>query len=240
VRLRRRHPKPRAHFLHIGKTGGTALNSALTPLLDAGRYEIVLDGHDVDLRQIPVGERFFFVVREPLERFVSSFNDRQRRSRPRYDVGWTLEEERAYGIFDTPDSLGSALSSPDDALRAAAHEAISSIYHVRHSYWHWFGDRDYFETRLDDLLYIMWLPSLDASFPRLCELLGLPRVQLPTDVVGAHRDPGNSSRSLSDLARENLRRWYAADLEFVEICRGLPQADRELIGTPPPRLHSTL
>ncbi|HTX46742.1 MAG TPA: sulfotransferase family 2 domain-containing protein [Solirubrobacteraceae bacterium] len=221
--------KPRAHYLHIGKTGGTAIIAALGPLTDAGPYEIVLDGHDVDLRQIPAGEKFFFVVRDPLERFVSAFCDRQRRSRPRYDVGWTLEEERAYGLFSTPDSLGCALSSPDEGLRAAAHEAMTSIYHVRHSYWHWFEDPEYFNSRLGDVLFIMWLPSLHSLFPQLCAILGLREApELPSDDVGAHRNPGSGSRYLSDCATQNLEQWYKRDYEFVRICSKLDCAAPEL------------
>jgi Sulfotransferase family len=215
--------------MHVGKTGGTAINTALEPLRNSGRYEIVLDGHHVDLRQIPSGEKFFFVLRDPLERFVSGFNDRQRCSRPRYNEPWTLEEERAYGCFQTPDALGKALSSDDQALRAAAHEAMTSIYHVKFSYWYWFRDPDYFESRLSDLLLVMWLPSLHSSFARLCTLLGLPELPvLPTDEVGAHRNPATAPRCLSDGATENLRRWYHADFQFVEMCARLDQATPEL------------
>ena len=127
---------------------------------------------------------------------MSGFNDRQRCSRPRYNQPWTLEEERAYSYFQTPDSLGRALSSEDAALRAAAHDAMTSIYHVKFLYWHWFCDPDYFKSRLDDLLLVMWLPSLQSSFARLCTLLGLhERPELPTDEVGAHRNPPTASQS---------------------------------------------
>lgn len=228
VRLRARNQQCRAHFLHIGKTGGTAVNSALSPLTTSGRYEVVLAGHDVDLRQVPAGEKFFFVLRDPLDRFVSAFNDRQRCSRPRYDFGWTLEEERAYAHFHTADELASAMSSPKETLRAAAYEAMTSIYHVRQSYWHWFHDPEYFVSRRDDLLYVLWLPSLQTSFSRLCRLLRIRGAVLPTDDVGAHRDPAGSSRSLSTCAVDNLEQWFRPDLEFVQMCARLRQADSEL------------
>lgn len=224
MRIRTRRRRPRAHFLHIGKAGGTAINTALWPVHLAGRYEIVFGGHDVDLRQVPPGDRFFFVVRDPIDRFVSSFNDRQRRSQPRYDIGWEPGEERAYRRFTAPDSLASALSAHDQELRSAAEDAMRSIYHVRHSYWHWFHDPDYFISRLGDLLLVLWLPSLDASFAELCDLLGMPRVELPSDSTAAHRSPADASRHLSEQAIENLRRWYARDFDFVELCSRLDRA----------------
>lgn len=229
MRLPGRRPKPRAHFLHIGKTGGTAVNTALGPVTGSGRFEIVLDGHDVDLRQVPRGEKFFFVLRDPVDRFVSSFNDRLRCSRPRYDVAWTDDETRAFELFHTADSLGSALSCEDDGPRGAAVAAMQGIYHVRQSYWDWFGDPTYLQSRLDDLLYVMWLPSLQSSFDRLCELLELPQCpELPTDELGAHRAPPGGPRQLSPTAIENLKRWYAPDYDLVERCRRLDRADPEL------------
>ena len=65
-RFRARRHKPRAHFVHIGKTGGSALKAALAPLTTEGSYEIVLHSHDCELRQIPSGDKVFFTVRATL------------------------------------------------------------------------------------------------------------------------------------------------------------------------------
>lgn len=214
-----RRRKPRVHLIHVGKTGGTAVKAALRPLMNDGRYQITLHSHGVDLQQIPPRDKFFFAVRDPLDRFVSGFNSRQRRGRPRYDVPWTTGEERAFQMFPTADALGIALSSDDAEQRVGARDALISIKHVRDSYWQWFRDRDYLERRLDDLLLIMWFPGLGSSFTQLCELLELPSdTALPTDNMTAHRNPQSSDRHLSDRAVQNLRAWYGADIAFVELC----------------------
>ena len=214
--------RPRAHLIHIGKTGGTALKSALTPVLHDGDYEIVLHGHGTRLKHVPVGEKVFFVIRDPVDRFVSGFNSRLRRGRPRYDIPWTPEEELAFEQFATPDQLGAALSSEDSIERARAFQAMTSIGHVRASYWQWFHHRYLVQKRMDDLLLVMWFPALSTGFAQLCDLLGLPEgVCLPGDDVGSHRSPDTADRSLSPLARTNLERWYGADVAFVEFCSGL-------------------
>jgi hypothetical protein len=214
--------KPRAHFLHIGKTGGTAVKSALGNASD-GAYDLVLHAHGTRLEQVPPGDRFFFVLRDPVERFVSGFYSRHRQGRPRYRSPWSPEEERAFQHFDTPEALGIALSSSDSDARAQALAAMRSIAHVRDSYSAWFKDEGYFESRLDDLLAILWLPDLEVTFPQLCALLGVsPAPALPADDIGAHRNPAGLDRTFSATSRANLERWYTEDEAFLERCRRLP------------------
>jgi hypothetical protein len=213
-------PTKLAHFIHIGKAGGTAIKRALAPFATAGAYQLCLHKHHVVLSDIPAGERVFFVIRDPIERYVSGFNARQRQGRPRYDVPWSHAEAEAFAVFDTADALATAIDASDSELRSQAQIAMRSIGHVRGSYWQWFGDPEYFAGRESDLLAILWLPDLDATFPHLCELLGLSdEVLLPTDDVGSHRSPPTVHRQLSERAQCNLRRWYWPDSEFVRCCK---------------------
>lgn len=72
----------------------------------------------------------------------------------------------------------------DAVKRAQAFTAMVSITHIKDTYWQWFRHRTYLRRRADDLLMIPWFPDLTATFPTLCERLGLPgRVELPTDAV---------------------------------------------------------
>jgi hypothetical protein len=211
--------KPRAHMLHPGKTGGTAIKAALEPVRTSGRYALQLHPHPTVLRDVPREEKVFFVLRDPAERFVSSFNSRLRQGLPRYRIAWTPEEQTAFEEFATADELARALCSEDDARRARAFCAMSSILHVRDSYWRWLGHGQMLQRRADDLLAVVWLPDLGTAFPRLRTLLGLPdSVVLPTDEVGAHRSPTDMDRSLSDQALANLRWWYSRDYACIEMC----------------------
>jgi hypothetical protein len=53
-------PQRPLHFLHIGKTGGTAIKHAIGPL--ASIKNLVLHPHSVRLSDIPAGERVFFCL----------------------------------------------------------------------------------------------------------------------------------------------------------------------------------
>lgn len=214
-----------AHFLHVGKTGGTAIWTALEPsskALRAGRYRIHLHSHSTRLRDVPPGEPVFFTLRDPVSRFVSGFNSRLRQGRPRYDRPWNADEAAAFARFPTADSLGRALSSPSPDERAAAEMAIRTITHLAEPQWSWFESPEYFRSREDDVLFVLFQEQLDDDFVVLSRLLGLEgRVRLPGDEVAAHRTPRRFPRSLSDEAVENLQRWYQRDYDLIALCREL-------------------
>jgi hypothetical protein len=211
--------KPPAHLIHIGKTGGTAVKTALAPVRRTGRYDIQLHDHRTTLLDIPRGEKVFFVVRDPVARYVSAFNSRLREGRPRYHVPWSAAERTAFERFPTAEDLALALANEDDGIRGDAIVALSSIGHIRDSYWRWFRNAAQLNTRRDDLLLIMWLPDLSASFSRLLEALEIrENVELPHDDVGSHRTPAYLSRSLGDEAARNIRWWYSRDYGFIDIC----------------------
>jgi hypothetical protein len=214
--------KPRAHLIHPGKTGGTALKAALRPHQSAGRYELVLHPHKTTLAEVPPGEKMMFVVRDPVERYVSAFNSRLRQGLPRYHIPWSPAEQAAFEAFSTADELARALSSPSEETRTRAYTAMSTIKHVRDSYWRWFIHGQILRHRQADLLMIAWLPDLTESFPRICERLGLPPVlELPSDAKQSHRSPADVNTFMSELAIENMRHWCARDYGFIDICAHL-------------------
>jgi len=212
---------PPAHFLHIGKTGGTALKYALDGRIDAGRFRIVLHPHAVRLAEVPAGEKVFFLLREPLSRFASGFSSRRRKGRPRYHFEWSAGEARAFSRFASANALAEAISADDAVVRAAAQASLREIQHVRDSFWTWLGDPAYLVSRLDDVLFIGFQDTLDADFDALKNALGLAGdIQLPTDPVEAHRAHGESEPPLSQLAQRNLEQHYAADCALYRLLRG--------------------
>jgi hypothetical protein len=210
--------RERVHLLHVGKTGGTALKAALEGHTTDGHAIVVLHGHRVTLRDVPAGDRFMFVVRDPVERFVSAFHSRRREGRPRFEIPWNDAERTAFARFATPQELAIGLRADDAETRRAAETAMRSIRHVCTSYWDWFESASYFRSRLDDLFFVARLDSLAADFDRLRTLLGLGPVTLPEDPVTAHRAPPGLDTRLDADARDALRRWYARDYAFVSLC----------------------
>ena len=221
----------RLHFLHPGKTGGTAIKAALEPVAGSGRFHLELHRHGTRLQDVPAGELFFFSIRDPITRFVSGFCSRQRQGQPRVFRPWTEGEARAFGRFSTANQLAERIFDDEHAA-----DAMREVGHVNRSYWYWFGDEVAFLARSADLFFIARQSRLDDDFRTLATLLQLgPGVALPTDDVLAHRNPPDVDRRLSIRAKANLLRWYARDCAFVELCERIHADRAERWRMPEPR-----
>jgi hypothetical protein len=209
------------HFLHVSKTGGTAVKTALAPHLRDGRFIIRTHEHEKTFRDIPPGEGIFFVLRDPQTRFVSGFYSRLRQGMPRYSHPWSAAEKVTFEHFKTANQLALALGSQNPGERAAAEAAMQSIGHMRGFFTRWFESEDYFISRLSDVFFIGFQATLDADFEILKSMLGLPgNIRLPTG-VDAHRTPAHYDQSLEPAAVENLKQWYRDDIRFYELCKKL-------------------
>lgn len=210
------------HFLHIGKTGGTAIKDALLPHRLGPSALIRLHSHGVRLYDIPPGQKVFFFLRDPASRFVSAFHSRKRESLPRFYVPWNTFEREAFHRYETPDQLACAISSNDPNERAPALRAMRSIGHVNAHYCDWLSDEQYLLSRKDDILFVGFQESLSADFTILKQKLSLPRsASLPRDEVRSHRNPPMLSRVLSPTALAGLRLWYDYDYHLIDVCRQL-------------------
>jgi hypothetical protein len=204
------------HLLHISKTGGTALTSALRAHLTTKTSAIFLHEHDWHLRHVEHGEKAIMFFRHPIPRFVSAFYSRRRCGRPRYDVPWNTAEAAAFAQFASPNELACALSSHEPALCTAAHAAMNGIRLLNDSFFKWVESEDYFAERGADILFVGFQENLAADFEVLKCLLQLPpQLKLPTDSWSSHSNPPADLR-LDELASANLAIWYAKDIAFYE------------------------
>lgn len=203
------------HILHIGKTGGTAVKHALRPFADQGVF--ILHKHPHRLRDCPPGDPVFFVVRHPVDRFVSGFNSRLRRGRPRYDVAWTWRERLAFTLFPSANSLAEALRARDPVTRAAARWAMRGIKHIGTPLSYWLDGVDYLTRR--GRLIIGTVSTLDRDLADLLAVAGVSvPADLPTDAVASHATPPGMDVHLSARARANLAVWLADDVALYEWC----------------------
>lgn len=217
------------HLLHIGKTGGTAVKQALAGIVTK-RYRIVAHPHEFTIRDVPVGEKVVFFVRDPISRFVSGFYSRQRQGKPRYNVPWSPAEAVAFSRYSTPRELALGLAAPDATDRASAEQAMRSIQHVNSSYWDWFGDPENLATRIDDVIFVGAQEQLNEDFETLKNLLGVDQsVELPRDPTAAHCNPESLDRTLAEQAVATLARWYRSEYDFLTLVslrfRTLPNYD---------------
>ena len=226
------------HFLHIGKTGGSAIKHALST---SGRSDISLHGHEVTLADVPKGERVFFFVRDPISRFVSGFNSRMRKGRPLRDNEWKPNEARAFNMFHSPNALAVALSSTNKLENEAAVAAMNAINHVRYSLWYWLDTSDELHRRRGDILFIGQQERLDEDVSVLARHLGLHDLKLPDGDIAAHRTPPHMDQMLTPVAVTNLREWYADDYSALAHCRDIAlqkQFGGSLCAVAPPSIQN--
>jgi hypothetical protein len=219
------------HLLHIGKTGGTAIKSALRGARLAYFKEddpdefpqtpyggIRLHDHGFFLEHVPPGDHAIFFVRDPISRMISGFQSRLNRGQPRYYSEWSPGERRTFEAFPTPQRLAHALLSDDPDQRALAQRSMRHIKHLRFMQ-RFTGPPQYVRARLDQILYIGRQETLDTDWRQIKRLLKLPsNLELPTDPVRAHRRPPHDRPQLDAVAVAALRDWYARDYRLVEYC----------------------
>jgi hypothetical protein len=209
------------HFLHIGKTGGTAIKEVLKRYLESSKYIIILHGHSTSLKDIPKGELVFFFLRDPISRFVSGFYSRQRKGQPRYNSDWNEYEKKVFNTFTTPNEVALALADPLSKEYEIAKISMQYVQHFR-PYKDWYIDFQYFESRLEDIFFIGFQESLEKDFETLKNLLEIPLLAtLPTDDIGAHKNPKDIDKFIDADGINALQECYRDDFIFFNRCKEL-------------------
>jgi hypothetical protein len=211
------------HMIHVGKTGGTAVQQALVSAEQPPGVRLLLHTHWLTLLDLPIEDEVFFFLRDPVARFISSFEMRRREGRPRHYRAWTSGERRAFKRFESAQALALALRSTVRSERATAESAMTGIIHVRSHLADWLGDEKLVRARQKNISFVGWQERLDDDFRALVGLLGLPpTTSLPDDDYRANRSPSNTPfGALSPEAAEAIRTWYARDYRLIALLEEL-------------------
>ena len=200
-------------FLHIGKTGGSALRAGLRQVKSNTSFL----NHSVTLshalRSFPRSQ-IGFVVRDPVSRTTSGFYSRLRKGAPRYHNEWTYAERVIFTRWPTMDTLGESMQAGDpEAL-----EAASSITHVRKGLAHYLGDVDLLQSASDRIGFVGHQETLNSDVQWLSRELGVD-IAMPSDDNAAHRSPdGQTNKRLSADAEAAVRAYHAADFPIYDWC----------------------
>lgn len=204
-------------FLHIGKNSGTQIMHCAKLLKEHG-VKIRKFGHGIKLNQIPEDAPYFFSIRNPASRFKSGFYSRKRKGAPRTYSEWSRHEELTFARFEHANDLAEALFSEGEKGREAA-MAIKSISHTGMQQIDWFQRAAFINDRPP--IWIIRQEFFEADLDRFLNNLKLPLKAsdiVTTDNVKSHANDYSGIPALSDLAVENLRKWYVQDYLFYDIC----------------------
>lgn len=199
-------------FLHIPKTGGTAIRTAIESVAvaeDGNRVRYF--GHRSNLDDLAAYE-VFFVVRDPIERVISGFHSRRRMGLPRYHSVHTPGEAATFRRWPELEPLVLDIATGDtDALAA-----WDTVAHLR-PLSTWLVSTDVIEA--SNITYIAELSTLGREWPQMRALCGLgDDIELPSSPVASHRAPERPPE-LSGNARAALRLLLAEDYELYACCQ---------------------
>jgi hypothetical protein len=211
IQSKRLDPTEKIHFLHIGKNAGTQISHFAEQINKAQKhFKILKQPHKVSLHDLPRSDRYFFSVRDPVTRFKSGFYSRKRKGHPRLHSEWSAHEAQAFNWFDHANDLAEALfETGERGDRAFA--AIKSITHCSMNQVDWFVSRGAILT-VRPPVYVIRQEHFATDIRKLAQILlpGFCFEQSDDD----HRSDYGNVPPLSERAVNNLRRWYAQDLEF--------------------------
>ncbi len=211
------HDKQVVHLLHLPKTGGRALKVALRPFSKNLDYYLVLKPGHYSLASIPLDDKFFFTLRDPLSRFVSGFNHIYRQGAPLFREPWTPFQQRVFEVYDSANQLAEALARKE----VLAVEAMSRLGHLRKIALQ-MGGLDNLRKREANILMVCFQERLTEDFVKLKNLLELPEeCALPNNPVQANMAPQCSLETLSEHAKVCLVEHYQEDYELIEYCKSL-------------------
>lgn len=217
--------KQRYRILHVGKTGGSSIGKLLKTVRAQGEsYPVSLLRHKKTLQgmlkqspKLNIG----FVVRDPADRFVSGFNSRMRAGRPAHTkYTWSAEEAAAYSYFPTANDLAEALLSTDERLLSAAQFSMQAINHLRRGYEFHLGSVRTIQKYQASIYAVCDLKQLDSQIYRFLEPAGVSKETIDANFARRHEAPKEQKKAsvLSDLARENLKTYWATEYEIYQYC----------------------
>jgi hypothetical protein len=230
-------------LLHVGKTGGSYTQHLISRVPGAATAILCLP-HRCSFAMALIkwpGRPVVFGIRAPDRIFVSGFYSRMREGRPRYHVPWSPGEREAFRAFTTPNQLAEALSAPCARTRHAAETAMTHIGHVKNGLRAYLHSASFVSANAASIAFILRQDHLDADLPQFLSRFGSFPFDPPCgDPVVRHSNPSHLDTRLSDVAAENVARWYAPDFEIYRTCLAIAAGRRHASRVCPARLSDAL
>ena len=210
------------HFFHMGRCAGTTIKDLIEQINQTTEgTTLVAHEHKVVLANIPEQARYFFAIREPVDRFFSAFNWRQARQKltSRGPDSYSQQERKAFARFASANELAESLFA-DGERGIEAFTAMQEIKHVNRPMHSWFSSVEE-PLSIRPPLCIIRLEKMQHDLNFLVSKLEIDNGRdLASKERKRHLNVYVAPPPLSELAIENLRRWYATDIQFYELAKG--------------------
>ena len=141
------------NVLLIAKSGGYLLKKLLSNVT-SDRYEFVIHNVTTKLKDVPVGEKIIFFVRNPIERFARIFYMRYNKGAPFYNSQWSESETSVFQRFSSANQLAEALSDKDSLINSQAILSLNKVRYLTTQISDYLGNQNELESRQKDIKFI--------------------------------------------------------------------------------------
>ena len=170
------------------------------------------------MHELPKETKYFFSIREPASRFIAGFYSRKWKGMPRLYSEWSLHERIAFKDFEHANNLAENLFSTD-IKGISARSAIKSISHTGMQQIYYFWRAAYFQ--IQPPIAIVRQEYFEEDMQKLLIRIGVETkisTLVTDDNIQSHKNDYSETPPLSELARNNLKKWYVQDYMFYEYC----------------------
>ena len=210
------------NIIHIGKTGGSAIRESIKDLVGkkTPHGKLVLSGHS---GRLSTEDKFIFVIRNPVDRYVSAYLSGYREGSPRNHIPWSPQEKKYFRMFPTPNKLAEELFKNSEA-----NEAMKNLRHVNAPLSSFLGSTENIEKCKKNILFVGSTENLDEDFLKICDYIGTS-VKLVTNDLMTHKTPKkyDKLKKLTAGAIKNIKKYYKEDYGIIKKIHELNFIDSE-------------
>tara|TARA_B100000963_G_scaffold235442_1_gene205780 strand:- start:543 stop:1280 length:738 start_codon:yes stop_codon:yes gene_type:complete len=205
------------YFLHIRKCGGTNLGNSFKKINENSFIKIIKLRHKDKIYNLDINQKYCFSVREPINAYISAFNDRKRDGRPTFNIKKNLFEKISFYFFKNSDELAKNLYSKNIFKKILSNFAIRSITHVNEPLYSWFKIS---EIKRHKPFFIFDVRSLDDDCRLFCKKLKIQNVPLSSNMRISHKSPFMKD-DLTKTSKKNLKKYFSKDIEIYNYIHSI-------------------
>ena len=222
-------------FIHIGKTGGTNIKKKLNKLIKFNPYHC-----NRSKEYLTDKEQYIIWIRNPIHRFVSSFNymltlinidrdkltDKQKNNKSvQYMLTikaitmpqFTPRYKKLINTFGSANKLAESLFSPDPQIARMVKIVMTTekFNHLKCGIGWYLYNGDFIKEHNDKILFIGRQENMDEDFSNLCKKLDIKytasKEKINENILARPKD-----KYLSELAIKNIIEWYK-DTDYAAL-----------------------
>ena len=202
------------YFLHIGKSGGTILKSIFSNQKNQ-RKELKFIGlpERYKLYQLNSKQKYIFSIRNPIDRYLSAFTSRKKKS----DV-WTKEyysiEGFGFYLYDDANKLAEDLYCKNLFKMVKAHISMRCIPIINENIFSWFTLND---LKKNPPLFIFENSTINEDWKNFSVIFNFDENDMSNHMHMRNKTLDKKSK-LSEIAKHNLKKYYKIDFEIYNYC----------------------